>query len=133
MKDEPEIEGTDEFQRYTRQRPEKIEKDEKATFNPIMWWFGKRTKFLILYQFTFNMLIYSVMSTECERVFSSTKRTITPKRNALSERIIEACECLKAWWRNKVISVAVEATRKRKASATEKNEEQAELSNWERH
>ena len=36
MEDEPEIEGTDEFQRYTRQRPEKIEKNEKATFNPII-------------------------------------------------------------------------------------------------
>ena len=79
------------------------------------------------------MLICLTMLTECERVFSSAKRTITPERNALSERIIEACECLKAWWRNKVISVAVEATRKRKTSATEEDEEQTGLSNWERH
>jgi hypothetical protein len=42
------------------------------------------------------------MPTECERVFSAAKKTITPERNALSERVIEACECLKAWWRNKV-------------------------------
>ena len=69
------------------------------------------------------------MLTECERVFSSAKKIITPERNALSERVIEACECLKAWWRNKVISVAVEATRKRKASAIEEDEEQAGLPN----
>jgi hypothetical protein len=41
MEDEPEIEGADEFQRYTGQKPDKIEKNEKATFNPIMWWSGK--------------------------------------------------------------------------------------------
>jgi hAT family C-terminal dimerisation region len=40
------------------------------------------------------------MSTECERVFSSAKKLITPERNQLEEDIIEACECLKAWWRN---------------------------------
>jgi hypothetical protein len=28
---------------------------------------------------------------------------ITPKRNQLEEDIIEAYECLKAWWRNSLI------------------------------
>jgi hypothetical protein len=37
-----------------------------------------------------------VISTEYERVFSSTKKLITPERNVLAEDIIEACECLKA-------------------------------------
>jgi hypothetical protein len=43
--------------------------------------------------------------TECERVFSSVKKLITPERNQLKEDIIEACECecLKAWWRNSLI------------------------------
>jgi hypothetical protein len=43
------------------------------------------------------------MSTECERVFRSAKKLITPKRSQLEEDIIEACECLKAWWRNSLI------------------------------
>jgi hypothetical protein len=43
------------------------------------------------------------MSTECERVFSSAKKLITPERDQLEEDIIEACECLKAWWRNSLI------------------------------
>jgi hAT family C-terminal dimerisation region len=47
------------------------------------------------------------MSTECERVFSAAKKMISPERNALSGRVIEACECLKAWWRNKVISITI--------------------------
>jgi hypothetical protein len=37
------------------------------------------------------------MLTECERVFSSAKKLITPERNNLREDIIKACECLKAW------------------------------------
>jgi hypothetical protein len=43
------------------------------------------------------------MSTECERVFSSAKKLLTPESNALSEGIIEACECLKAWWKKDLI------------------------------
>ena len=43
------------------------------------------------------------MSTECERVFSSTKKLLTPERNRLTEDIIEACECLKAWWKKDLI------------------------------
>ena len=38
------------------------------------------------------------MSAECERVFSSTKKLITPERNRLSEESIEASEYLKNWW-----------------------------------
>jgi hypothetical protein len=123
MEDKPEIKDIDEFQKYIRQRPEKIEKNEKATFNSIIWWSDKRTKFLILYQFAFDTLTCSTMSTKCERVFSAAKKMITPKRNALSERVIEACECLKAWRRKEVISVTIDATRKRKADAIEENEE----------
>jgi hypothetical protein len=39
-------------------------------------------------------------SAECERVFSSVKKMATAERNRLSEDIIQACECLKAWWDN---------------------------------
>jgi hypothetical protein len=38
------------------------------------------------------------MSSECERVFGSAKKLLTPERNALADDIIEATECLKAWW-----------------------------------
>jgi hypothetical protein len=37
------------------------------------------------------------MATEYERTFSSTKKLITPGRNALSNTTIEASEHLKAW------------------------------------
>jgi hypothetical protein len=66
------------------------------------------------------------MSTDCERVFSAAKKTITSRRNALSDKVIKACEFLKAWWRNKVISGATEPKTsgpKRKAAAMEEDDE----------
>src|SRR5277367_4459868 len=38
-----------------------------------------------------------------ERVFSSAKKLLTPERKQLAEDIIEACECLKAWWKKGLI------------------------------
>jgi hAT family C-terminal dimerisation region len=43
------------------------------------------------------------MSAECERVFSSAKKMITPDRNGLNDDIVEACECLKYWWDNSLV------------------------------
>ena len=42
----------------------------------------------------------SFKSAECERVFSGAKKMATAERNRLSEDIIQACECLEAWWDN---------------------------------
>jgi hypothetical protein len=38
------------------------------------------------------------MSDECERLFSSAKLTIVDRRGRLKVDIIEACECLRAWY-----------------------------------
>jgi hAT family C-terminal dimerisation region len=38
------------------------------------------------------------MSAECERIFSSTKKLITPERNRMHEQILEAYECLRNRW-----------------------------------
>ena len=59
--------------------------------------------FPTLFQFALDTLSCPAMSAECERVFSSTKRLIIPERNILKEDIVEACECLKAWWNNSLI------------------------------
>ena len=44
-----------------------------------------------------DMLAVLAMSAECERVFSSADRLLTPIRSSLKDDIIEASECLKAW------------------------------------
>jgi hAT family C-terminal dimerisation region len=51
-----------------------------------------------------DTLLILAMSTECERVFSSTKKLLTPMRSLLKADIIEATECLKAWWDSRMIS-----------------------------
>jgi hypothetical protein len=38
------------------------------------------------------------MSDECGRLFSSAKFTIVDRRGRLKADIIEACECLRAWY-----------------------------------
>jgi hAT family C-terminal dimerisation region len=49
-------------------------------------------------QWAFDTLSYPATSYECERVFSSAKKLITPERNSLTDNIIKALECLKAWF-----------------------------------
>lgn len=39
------------------------------------------------------------MSSECERIFSSTGRLVPPLQNRLKEDIIEASECSSAWYK----------------------------------
>ena len=34
---------------------------------------------------------------------TTAKKLLTPERNQLMEDIIEACECLKAWWKKELI------------------------------
>jgi hypothetical protein len=41
----------------------------------------------------------TVMSAECERVFSFTKRFIPNDRNRLKDDVIEAMSCLKYWYK----------------------------------
>jgi hAT family C-terminal dimerisation region len=47
----------------------------------------------------FNILLIPAMSAETERIFSSTKLTISPQRNRLEEDIIKATECLNRWYK----------------------------------
>ena len=44
------------------------------------------------------------MATQCERVFSAARRTLTPKRNALGLKVLQACEYLRWWWRSGVVN-----------------------------
>jgi len=44
------------------------------------------------------------MSDECERLFSSAKLLLTDRRPRLRMDIIEACECLRAWYGSRLRS-----------------------------
>jgi len=65
-------------------------------FNPITW--RSTATYPSMRQWAFDTLSCPATSCECERVFSSTKKLITPERNKLQDDTIEALECLKAWF-----------------------------------
>jgi hypothetical protein len=65
-------------------------------FNPITWWLTATSP--SMRQWAFDTLSCPATSCEYERVFSSTKKLITPERNSLADNTIKALECLKAWF-----------------------------------
>ena len=81
---------------YVNGKPKK-HKETGTTSNLINWWVCKETTYPTLYQYALDILSCPAVSTEYERVFSSTKKLLTPERNQPTEDIIDACECPKAW------------------------------------
>jgi hypothetical protein len=70
--------------------------DTAQCSNLLRWHFNDQDSYPTLYQLAPDTLTIPAMSTECERVFSSAKKLLTPIRSCLKEDIVEATECLKA-------------------------------------
>jgi hypothetical protein len=70
----------------------------------VEWWWNNQTSFPTLFQDVLDKLAVPAMSAECERVFSSAGKMITPERNRLGDDIVETGECLKAWWNSGMIA-----------------------------
>jgi len=68
-------------------------------FDLIKWWISHSKEYLRLSRFALDMAFIPVMTAECERTFSSTKRLITDDRNSLKPGTIEANECLRVWYK----------------------------------
>src|SRR6266498_2877732 len=66
---------------------------------PLQWWATHREEFPILSKMALDLLSISLMSAECERVFSLAKNLITDRRNGLKEDIIQACTFLRHWFK----------------------------------
>jgi hAT family C-terminal dimerisation region len=94
--------GTDEFRRYSI-AGSAIPATER--FDPITWWTQPDIEeaFPTLQRWALDIFACPATSCECERAFSSAKKLITPERNSLGDNIIEALECLRAWWNNGLI------------------------------
>jgi hypothetical protein len=61
------------------------------------------SNFLVFVSGPLIPLLCPATSYEYERAFSSAKRLISSDRNALGGDLIEALECLKAWWDNGLV------------------------------
>ena len=82
--EEDDLLGPDEFQRFIHATPTTIAKDD-IHWNPINWWIDESRKgnYDTLHLYALDHLSCPAMATQCERVFSAAKRTLTPERNAL--------------------------------------------------
>jgi hypothetical protein len=95
----------DEFQDFISGSPTTVAKND-IHWNPIDWWIDESNKgsYDTLHLYALDHLSCPAMATQCERVFSAARRTLTPERNALGLKVLEACECLRWWWRSGVVS-----------------------------
>jgi len=99
------------------------------------FWNARCTTQPDLARFALDMLAIPMMSSECERVFSSAKHLLTDARNRLSPDIIEANECLKHWFglqkeesgqKSKVAAKDQKAEASKEAAATDWESEASE-------
>jgi len=82
----------DEYKEYNRTKP-------APAPNALHWWRDHAQKWPNMAQMAFDLLSIPAISAECERVFSQTKLLITGQRNRLGDRVIEAVECFKHWYK----------------------------------
>jgi hAT family C-terminal dimerisation region len=92
---DPSEEAEDEWERWVSALPIPITAQSDNLFR---WHVDNQESFPTLHQMALDTLSIPAMSTECERVFSSTKKLLSPQRCRIKEDLMEATECLKAWW-----------------------------------
>lgn len=95
----------DEYTRYTTFKPQasgfELPKDQDL----FHWWAFNQGTTPRLTQMAYDFLSIPAMSSDCERLFSGVKLTISPQRHRLDARVIEAIELLNAWLRREVITM----------------------------
>ena len=90
-----------EFVQYSKGTPTQF--IDIRAHNPIEWWTAHKDQYPTLHLAAYDFLSIPAMSSECERVFSSAGRLVTPVKNAYNDDIVEAIECLKYCWDNILI------------------------------
>jgi hypothetical protein len=88
--------GSDLNSLHERERPERDD--------PLAWWLTiGRNRYPILFKMATDYLSCPCTSCDCERAFSSARRTVTNDRNCLGGETIEATQLLKNWLRTGVV------------------------------
>ncbi|KAG6988733.1 hypothetical protein FOFC_20727 [Fusarium oxysporum] len=65
--------------------------------DPLEWWNRHQLEYPVLYRMALDLFSIPGMSSECERVFSQTKKMITDERNRLAPEVVEADQLQKQW------------------------------------
>nr|AAF97810.1 transposase [Cryphonectria parasitica] len=79
-----------------------LEEDDEDDdgFEPLVWWAARKAEFPALSQMAFDVLSIPAMSSECERVFSQGKLTMSSQRRRMKSSTLELLLCLKDWLKN---------------------------------
>ena len=81
---------------FTRRDQHALYLEEPVTSIPVMdYWRAKESEWPQLVSMAFDFLAVPVMSSECERVFSSCVKQTTPESSRLIGRLLWHQECLK--------------------------------------
>jgi ribosomal protein S27E len=89
------------------------ERDLLLLAQPRQWWLQvRRNRYPILFKIATDFLSISCTSCDCERCFSSARRTITCDRNSLSGATIEAIQLQKNWLRRSVVKSSLKDLQK---------------------
>lgn len=90
------VQAADLYEQYIC--TDRLHDDEAGSDEAITYWLSRYDSQRDLARFALDMFAISPMSDECERLFSSAKLTIVDRRGRLKADIVEACECLRAWY-----------------------------------
>ncbi|KAL6405696.1 restless-like transposase [Ilyonectria robusta] len=90
------VSATDLYEQYIS--TDRLHDEEAGCDEAIAYWLSRYDSQRDLARFALDLFAISPMSDECERLFSSAKLTIVDRRGRLKADIIEACECLRAWY-----------------------------------
>jgi hypothetical protein len=90
------VSSTDLYEQYIS--TDRLYDEEASCDKAIAYWLSRYDSQRDLARFALDLFAISPMSDECERLFSSAKLTIVDRRGRLKADIIEACECLRAWY-----------------------------------
>ncbi|KAM5529528.1 transposase-like protein [Fusarium oxysporum f. sp. phaseoli] len=92
----PELPSTDHYNEFITTDVIGLNDDEE--FDPIQYWNDRYHSQTDLARMALDVLALPPMSDECERLFSSAKLLLTDRRSRLRMDVIEASECLRAWY-----------------------------------
>ncbi|OBS15714.1 hypothetical protein FPOA_13497 [Fusarium poae] len=92
----PELPSTDHYNEFITTNV--IGLNDNEEFDPIQYWNERYHSQTDLARMALDVLALPPMSDECERLFSSAKLLLTDHRSRLRMDVIEASECLRAWY-----------------------------------
>ena len=75
--------------------------------DPFRYWYGRRSEYPRLSQMAVEVLSVLPMSAECERLFSSSGRMVSPLRTRLESSTIAMAQALRSWLKAGVIGDSV--------------------------